>query len=1009
MRKLILLLLTFLSLTVWAKNSKPEPAPKNVIQEKECKNCKKEPVKAVSKKEDHPKNDHHLNKHSPVTHYGHGPYKMDHQHIKHFVKNIFKEIFKFIKHCREDETNSAPISRFSFIPQEPLVGDVITLTSQSTDDKQVAAYEWIVSDGRILYGQTAGLVFSQPGSYSIIHRVRDAAGLEGESSAQIVVIQTNTPPVAYIASSVSGASPFDITLDASNSRDNGEIVSYEWFYGDKLISSSAENRFVYKVFEEKSYNFKLVIRDNEGLTSTKSILVDVAKPLPPEGIYISGVDYIDVDPLVPYDEYHFYVKKNTNGLVQLLEDINLKLEEAHPNIKLDGNRLLVNKVETEFPETILISATVEGVIYRKLVKIFLVKPKLIATIPQGEIETYAINNPESLFDKAIINFKEKISINEEVEIYESRLSGGKASLNLTYENSEKYLEYEIGNVSSSFALGIDTSKASKGLRQEIVDEYLIMSPQSKYTSCSFVPTVYYVAPSDTLDLVKKEGGNFPVFYYKYKHSEAPDQILINESRITNIIENNLTSFEGVTFILTNERDSAYGYVYPFYRNMIWINLGSELFNNSDSTIIGTLIHEKQHVIQFNKLGCNENKIANPLRLTFLESHAEYETILGSNSPLLFSSTEYAKETIYDLKVDYLLLIQMLFKNTGLSSISLNEYRMGHIWDHLSFDTFVQKVASSPIRSPSTYVSSDAVSYLGRSEYFNFIHNLLISTHYPMVFSYSNFVSNLYSYDHSLPESFYYLPSGELSTVQKVDRLGPFENKLNVIDWNLLTAGMDNLTKEKVRYKLLVFPSEDENEVEGFQNVYVALSGKDGKEKEILWQGNGSEPRNFEFFIDFDRLGTESLKQAQLVISNGSQNSLPIYTTVIPEVKKELCYTGPDYLSVIFVTKGEGQLADYSQHVIRDTIPSGSCKDFYLVHGENYFYELLVSTDHPAVGVIGNWDQEKFDKTGDGFVYDYQVDPNPMQVVGSLRRYPSPGGFYINLTWHPISQDKILIY
>lgn len=107
--------------------------------------------------------------------------------------NISKEVFRQVKvYEGEFETiNKPPLSSFTYFPKEPKASDTVTLTSLSVDDQEVVAYEWHISDGRVLTGKVVDLVFQNPGLYTITHIVRDDFGLSAEVS-NIVPIIPNT-------------------------------------------------------------------------------------------------------------------------------------------------------------------------------------------------------------------------------------------------------------------------------------------------------------------------------------------------------------------------------------------------------------------------------------------------------------------------------------------------------------------------------------------------------------------------------------------------------------------------------------------------------------------------------------------------------------------------------------------------------------------------------------------------------------------------------------------------
>jgi len=250
----------------------------------------------------------------------------------------------------------------------------------------------------------------------------------------------------------------------------------------------------------------------------------------------------------------------------------------------------------------------------------------------------------------------------------------------------------------------------------------------------------------------------------------------------------------------------------------------------------------------------------------------------------------------------------------------------------------------------------------------------------------------------------YEPENDMGFSQIENILSPSEGAMNRIDFDVLTAGMDNNTKANTRLRLLVYPSLDEALVEGFENVSVSLSSRDGKINDIIWDGDGFEPEVYDLFVEMNRYDPFG-KEAFVEIKNNGQNILPIYTTVIPEIKKRICYSGPETLRVTFARPDIDSLEDYPK-LNELTISSDQCKDIYLAYNVPYFYEFLVITSSPeAVGYISNWDQV------DGFIYNYKVfNADPWAITAKLNQLvPDSEEYYnIQMTWKEDSAGNIVI-
>lgn len=92
-----------------------------------------------------------------------------------------------------------------------------------------------------------------------------------------------------------------VTFDASNSSArNGNIVSYEWDYGDQTTGSGMNSTHAYS--SEGIHTITLTIIDNDGITDIATKLITVMpKPLPPEASFTFSPTSPEVDQTVTFD------------------------------------------------------------------------------------------------------------------------------------------------------------------------------------------------------------------------------------------------------------------------------------------------------------------------------------------------------------------------------------------------------------------------------------------------------------------------------------------------------------------------------------------------------------------------------------------------------------------------------------------------------------------------------------------------------------------------------------
>src|SRR5207247_11414183 len=81
------------------------------------------------------------------------------------------------------------------------------------------------------------------------------------------------------AAPTSGTAPLAVSFSSAGSSDpDGTIVSYQWNFADGSTSSSANPAHTYSV--GGTYTATLVVTDDDGLSSSKTVTVTVVNPPP---------------------------------------------------------------------------------------------------------------------------------------------------------------------------------------------------------------------------------------------------------------------------------------------------------------------------------------------------------------------------------------------------------------------------------------------------------------------------------------------------------------------------------------------------------------------------------------------------------------------------------------------------------------------------------------------------------------------------------------------------------
>ncbi len=183
--------------------------------------------------------------------------------------------------------NAAPTAHIDLIAPNPAYynanqDDSINFTGHGTDsDGTIVAYEWY--DGSTLISTSSTFTRSASnftyGSHTISFKVQDNDGAWSSSVTATLTISNGTianqAPVAVAhASPTSGSAPLIVNFSALDSYDpDGYITSYTWNFGDGTSSSTAA--LSHKYLQDGHYNAVLTVKDDDGETSSDSILITV--------------------------------------------------------------------------------------------------------------------------------------------------------------------------------------------------------------------------------------------------------------------------------------------------------------------------------------------------------------------------------------------------------------------------------------------------------------------------------------------------------------------------------------------------------------------------------------------------------------------------------------------------------------------------------------------------------------------------------------------------------------
>lgn len=126
--------------------------------------------------------------------------------------------------------------------------------------------------------------FNDSGTYNYFCIPHQSLGMKGAITVNAVV-PPNVPPMVSITNPASGmvfSAPASLTLKASATDSDGSVTNVKFLNGTALLGNVAAAPFSIPVnnLAAANYTFSAIASDNDGATTTNSIMVSVINPSP---------------------------------------------------------------------------------------------------------------------------------------------------------------------------------------------------------------------------------------------------------------------------------------------------------------------------------------------------------------------------------------------------------------------------------------------------------------------------------------------------------------------------------------------------------------------------------------------------------------------------------------------------------------------------------------------------------------------------------------------------------
>lgn len=186
------------------------------------------------------------------------------------------------KACDAQVSNVPPTASFSASTSAQGGGSMDYHAGGSSDDGMIVSYLWDFGDGATSQGSSSvSHTYLADGTYSVVLTITDDGGLSDTFSLPVsVTASSNAPPDAQFTMNTSnGTAPLTVTLDASLSSDNGQIVNYEWNFGGSGATASGRTA-MHTYNQAGNYTVTLTVTDDGGLAAatTRQVVVSAAPP-----------------------------------------------------------------------------------------------------------------------------------------------------------------------------------------------------------------------------------------------------------------------------------------------------------------------------------------------------------------------------------------------------------------------------------------------------------------------------------------------------------------------------------------------------------------------------------------------------------------------------------------------------------------------------------------------------------------------------------------------------------
>ena len=219
--------------------------------------------------------------------------------------------------------NTPPQAIFSYTIDEV---DLLTVhfdgTASNDPDGSIISYSWNFGENHTGSTAVASNTFTGAGTYHVSLTVIDNKGGDNTVSKDIVLVLPNESPVSAFDYQIDGENPLLVNFDASNSSDpEGDIVSYDWDFGDGTSGNNVQAQHTYMNGGE--YQVQLTVTDDKGAMNSSSQLISIPTVTGLEGPTQGGGGLIRYqtfpNPFHRNVNFGFFLKKGGDVTIEIYD------------------------------------------------------------------------------------------------------------------------------------------------------------------------------------------------------------------------------------------------------------------------------------------------------------------------------------------------------------------------------------------------------------------------------------------------------------------------------------------------------------------------------------------------------------------------------------------------------------------------------------------------------------------------------------------------------------------